>query len=67
MQTGVQVPTPLEWPFSQETNEEQATHMRLSMPCLSGLCLLAHLTLLQVLSGVSEIFSSLHCEHQPFQ
>ncbi|EDR15973.1 uncharacterized protein LACBIDRAFT_187302 [Laccaria bicolor S238N-H82] len=30
MQTGVQVPTPLEWPFSQETNEEQATDMRLS-------------------------------------
>jgi ATP-binding cassette subfamily A (ABC1) protein 3 len=44
MQTGVQVPTPLEWPFSQETNEEQATSMRLSTYCLSGICLFAHLT-----------------------
>lgn len=67
MQTGVQVPTPLEWPFSQETNEEQATDMRLSTHCLSSMCLLAHLTLLQVISGVFEISSSLHCEHQPPQ
>ncbi|KAJ3722293.1 P-loop containing nucleoside triphosphate hydrolase protein [Lentinula raphanica] len=30
LQTGVQLPTPLEWPFSQETNEEQSTDIRLS-------------------------------------
>ncbi|KAL0954635.1 hypothetical protein HGRIS_003590 [Hohenbuehelia grisea] len=28
--TGVQVPTPLEWPFSRETNEEQNTKIRVS-------------------------------------
>ena len=30
LQTGIQQQTPLEWPFSQETNEEQATKTRLS-------------------------------------
>ncbi|KAI3622160.1 nod factor export atp-binding protein i [Moniliophthora roreri] len=29
-QTGIQVPTPLEWPFTQQTNEEQDTDIRLS-------------------------------------
>ena len=67
MQTGVQVPTPLEWPFSQETNEEQATDMRLSTHRLFCIYLLAHLTLLQVILGVSEISSSLHCKHRPSQ
>lgn len=30
LQTGVQMPTPQEWPFTQETNEEQQTEVRLS-------------------------------------
>ncbi|KAF9067262.1 P-loop containing nucleoside triphosphate hydrolase protein [Rhodocollybia butyracea] len=30
LQTGVQLPTPLEWPFTQETNEQQSTDIRLS-------------------------------------
>ncbi|KAF5332545.1 hypothetical protein D9611_005149 [Ephemerocybe angulata] len=30
LQTGVQVPTPREWAFTQETNEEQKTDIRLS-------------------------------------
>ncbi|KAG2022539.1 multidrug resistance protein 1 [Coprinopsis cinerea AmutBmut pab1-1] len=30
LQTGVEVPTPLEWPFTQETNEQQETDVRLS-------------------------------------
>ncbi|KAF8910204.1 hypothetical protein CPB84DRAFT_1812882 [Gymnopilus junonius] len=30
LQTGVQQQTPLEWPFNQETNEEQMTQIRLS-------------------------------------
>lgn len=30
LQTGIQQQTPLEWPFSQETNEEQSTKTRLS-------------------------------------
>ncbi|PPR02359.1 hypothetical protein CVT24_011703 [Panaeolus cyanescens] len=30
LQTGVQPQTPLEWPYSQETNEEQLTNIRLS-------------------------------------
>ncbi|KAL0575023.1 hypothetical protein V5O48_006952 [Marasmius crinis-equi] len=29
-QTGVRFPTPLDWPFTQETNEEQDTRIRLS-------------------------------------
>ena len=31
LRTGTQLPTPLEWPFSQETNQEQSTNTRLSM------------------------------------
>lgn len=35
LQTGVKLPTPLEWPFTQETNEQQSTDIRLSKPfCL---------------------------------
>ena len=34
LQTGIQQRTPLEWPFSQETNEEQATKTRLSKSIL---------------------------------
>lgn len=30
LKTGQQVPTPLEWPFTQETNAEQSTSTRLS-------------------------------------
>ncbi|KIK71569.1 hypothetical protein GYMLUDRAFT_33772 [Collybiopsis luxurians FD-317 M1] len=30
LQTGVQLPTPLEWPFTQETNQQQSTDIRLS-------------------------------------
>jgi len=30
LRTGSQMPTPLEWPFSQETNQEQSTDTRLS-------------------------------------
>ncbi|KAJ4470921.1 hypothetical protein J3R30DRAFT_3710877 [Lentinula aciculospora] len=30
LQTGVQLQTPSEWPFSQETNQEQSTDVRLS-------------------------------------
>ncbi|KAG5653903.1 hypothetical protein H0H81_009495 [Sphagnurus paluster] len=30
LKTGVQLPTPLEWPFSQETNKEQRENIRLS-------------------------------------
>ncbi|TFK24250.1 nod factor export ATP-binding protein I [Coprinopsis marcescibilis] len=30
LQTGIQMPTPLEWPFTQETNEAQETSVRLS-------------------------------------
>ncbi|KAF5346171.1 hypothetical protein D9758_009923 [Tetrapyrgos nigripes] len=30
LQTSVQIPTPLEWPFTQETNEEQSRDIRLS-------------------------------------
>ncbi|KAJ2917839.1 hypothetical protein MD484_g2550, partial [Candolleomyces efflorescens] len=30
LQTGVQLPTPLEWPYSQKTNDEQRTEVRLS-------------------------------------
>ena len=32
LQTGVQQQTPLQWPFNQETNEEQTTLIRLSEP-----------------------------------
>lgn len=31
LKTGVKLPTPQEWPYTKETNEEQATHTRLSM------------------------------------
>ncbi|RDB29443.1 ABC transporter A family member 2 [Hypsizygus marmoreus] len=30
LKTGVQLPTPLEWPFTNKTNEEQSTDIRLS-------------------------------------
>lgn len=30
LRTGQQLPTPLEWPFTQETNDEQFTQIRLS-------------------------------------
>lgn len=31
MQTGIQQQTPLEWPFTQLSNEDQVTNIRLSM------------------------------------
>lgn len=30
LRSGQQVPTPMEWPYSQETNQQQATNTRLS-------------------------------------
>ena len=35
LRTGVQTPTPLEWPFTMETNTEQFTKLRLSTSCPS--------------------------------
>src|SRR4051812_36245411 len=34
--TGVKLPTPMEWPFTQETNEEQHTRIRLSSSLFSN-------------------------------
>ncbi|KAJ3739785.1 hypothetical protein DFH05DRAFT_1530053 [Lentinula detonsa] len=51
LQTGVQLPTPLEWPFSQETNEEQSTDIRLSY--IRGLRTLLVLALFVCFVGIA--------------
>ncbi|KAJ7584352.1 hypothetical protein C8J56DRAFT_950802 [Mycena floridula] len=51
LQTGVQVPTPLEWPFTQETNQQQSTNTRLSF--IRGIRTLLVLALFVCFVGVS--------------
>ncbi|KDQ62888.1 hypothetical protein JAAARDRAFT_168184 [Jaapia argillacea MUCL 33604] len=51
LQTGVMVPTPMELPFSQETNEEQSTSIRLSY--IRGLRTLLVLALFICFVGIS--------------
>ncbi|KAJ8084935.1 hypothetical protein PM082_003712 [Marasmius tenuissimus] len=50
-QTGVEVPTPLDFPFTRETNEEQDTRIRLSY--IRGLRTLLVLALFICYSGIS--------------
>ena len=62
LQTGVIQETPLEWPFNQETNEEQKTDIRLS-ELFSKVFILNIYTVLhpQVTLGVSENSSDWLC------
>jgi hypothetical protein len=53
----------MEWPYSQETNQQQATSMRLSTSFTFMVSSLIDVFLSQVILEASAIFLSLHCEY----
>lgn len=71
LQTGVKLPTPLEWPFTQETNQQQSTDIRLSK-CLCLINAFTHIPRLHSRFADTSRFSivrfglSLNSQFQPF-
>ena len=61
LRSGQGVPTPVEWPYTQETNQEQATNTRLSTSFASMIRYHADVHS-QVSLEESDPFLSLHCE-----
>jgi hypothetical protein len=62
LRSGQGVPTPMEWPYNQETNQEQATSMRLSTSFKFVVLSRIEAFPSQVTLEESAIFLSLRCE-----
>ena len=65
LRAGQSIPTPLEWPYTQETNQQQSTDTRLS-GCFYHCPLYLPFISFQVTSGVLGLYSSSLCTYLPY-